>query len=341
MARKRNYNLDFLKILACIAVVGLHTLQKDLSWINSSLYYLCGFAVPSFFMASGYVLLNRNSVTWDYVMHKIIAILRVVIIWNIIALVYELVKNIAIYNNSGFEILMIPKEIVKSLLQRGMFWQFWYFGALIIIYFLLPALRNFARVKDIKRLWIIFVGFSIIIQGASIIVGKPLQKNVIQTFRIWSWIQYFVLGGILFCSETTYWGKKISSITMKTHTILLFVWSGLVVLYQNISGRYLIHNLYAEYFYDSIFTIVWLFLIFTFVMRLKFSGKCYGIIEKMVPLTMGIYIVHPLYMKIITRFIAIDKIWMSIVYFVVVLVVSGVTVFIGNKIVFTRKMFQL
>lgn len=31
---KHNYNLDLMKIFACIAVVGLHTLQKDISLIN-------------------------------------------------------------------------------------------------------------------------------------------------------------------------------------------------------------------------------------------------------------------------------------------------------------------
>lgn len=36
---KHNYNLDLMKIFACIAVVGLHTLQKDISLINTLFYY--------------------------------------------------------------------------------------------------------------------------------------------------------------------------------------------------------------------------------------------------------------------------------------------------------------
>lgn len=46
--KTRNTNLDLLRIMGCMAVVGLHTLQKDLSIINSTLYYICGFAVPAF-----------------------------------------------------------------------------------------------------------------------------------------------------------------------------------------------------------------------------------------------------------------------------------------------------
>lgn len=79
LVASRNYNLDLLKIIACVAVVGLHTLQKDLSVINSTLYYCCGFAVPVFFMCSGYMLLNRSQMTVSYVIRKIASILRVVL----------------------------------------------------------------------------------------------------------------------------------------------------------------------------------------------------------------------------------------------------------------------
>lgn len=50
---QRNCNIDLIRVLACAAVVGLHTIPKDLSVSTASLYYLCGFAVPFFFMTSG------------------------------------------------------------------------------------------------------------------------------------------------------------------------------------------------------------------------------------------------------------------------------------------------
>ena len=58
--QKRNINLDMVKIIACISVIGLHTSQKDISAFNAALYYLCGFAVPVFFMSSGYILLDKG-----------------------------------------------------------------------------------------------------------------------------------------------------------------------------------------------------------------------------------------------------------------------------------------
>ena len=43
---KHNYNLDLMKIFACIAVVGLHTLQKDIHYFIMFVdlqyqYFLC------------------------------------------------------------------------------------------------------------------------------------------------------------------------------------------------------------------------------------------------------------------------------------------------------------
>ena len=77
----RNINVDFLKCLACIAVVGLHTISRD---SNSIVYYLCTFAIPVFFVSSGYFLLNKKSVSCKYISNKIFRILRVVFIWSIL-----------------------------------------------------------------------------------------------------------------------------------------------------------------------------------------------------------------------------------------------------------------
>ena len=48
-----------------MAVVGLHTFPKDLSLVTASLYYLSGFAVPFFFMSSGFFLLNRGELNYN------------------------------------------------------------------------------------------------------------------------------------------------------------------------------------------------------------------------------------------------------------------------------------
>lgn len=128
--QERNYNLDLIKIMACIAVVGLHTLNRDLSSLNLILYYLCGFAVPAFFMASGYILLNRGEIFYAYVWKRIFKIVRVVICWTLIVFFDELLLNLLrsdVSKNPAFDIVLIA---TKSFLKKGRLWHFWYLGHL-------------------------------------------------------------------------------------------------------------------------------------------------------------------------------------------------------------------
>ena len=70
-------------------MIGLHTYGVEIEFPNSIVYYLCGFAVPCFFMASGYFLLNRGKVDAKYSIRKIVRLTKVVISWN---LIYALLK---------------------------------------------------------------------------------------------------------------------------------------------------------------------------------------------------------------------------------------------------------
>lgn len=106
----RDYNIDLFRILACIAVVGLHTLPKDLSAITAAFYYFCGFAVPVFFMSSGYFLLNRGKVVISYSKHKCFGIIRVVIGWNFIIAILRVLKAILLQEKIIDEILRFLVE---------------------------------------------------------------------------------------------------------------------------------------------------------------------------------------------------------------------------------------
>ena len=52
--KPRNANLDLIKSLACVSVVGLHGVSMN----NYTIYYLCHCGVPLFFMVNGYQLLS-------------------------------------------------------------------------------------------------------------------------------------------------------------------------------------------------------------------------------------------------------------------------------------------
>ena len=124
----------------------MHTLQKDISLINTLFYYVCGFAVPVFFMSTGYILLNRDQINFKYSLRKIISIIRVVCLWSLLFFCIEMMvgvlKNSIAENNF---ILLFFKILIGGLVQRGRLWQFWYLGALICVYMILPILMKYRK----------------------------------------------------------------------------------------------------------------------------------------------------------------------------------------------------
>ena len=64
----------------------------------------------------------------------------------------------------------------------------------MIIYSLLPIISKLNE----RRKTILFSFFAIacvLAEFISYVMGSPIQKNIIQTFRIWTWLFYFMLGG--------------------------------------------------------------------------------------------------------------------------------------------------
>jgi surface polysaccharide O-acyltransferase-like enzyme len=332
---QRNANLDLIRILACIAVVGLHTLQKDLSVFNSTLYYICGFAVPVFFMASGYILLNRGCISFRYSIRKCCSVLRVVVLWAAIVFMGSIFIDFMRGSLDSHIVVPYVKLVVKSLLQKGILWQFWYFGALMIVYLCVPLLSKNAEI--LKWIWVTCLGIGCLLQLSSYFIGTPLQSYCIQTFRLWTWIQYFILGGL--CGRVL--RQPSRNITLRTHMYCLMAATAFVVIYQNIVGRFLLHNLYAEYFYDSIFTVLWVVILFKWIMRLNLSAELSNVIKRLSPLTMGIYIIHPLVIRVAKHYIEIDSPLLSLVYFVAVLLASGMLAGIVSRIPIANKLIKL
>ena len=188
----RNLGLDLLKIFSCIGVVALHSTMPGFTLeqynVSAYLYYLGTYAIPLFFMVNGYFLLNKKELTYSYVFSKIAGILTVVSAWNILI---WLVRR-------DFNVNPLRK-IIGSLVQKGYFYQFWFFGSLIIIYLTLPIIKKVLE-KDysysVVLLFLMVIGVVIEIIN-TFILHKPIQQYVPQTFRLWTWFFYYILGGYL------------------------------------------------------------------------------------------------------------------------------------------------
>lgn len=324
--RQRNCNLDLLRILACLAVIGLHTSDKDIFIVNTIVYYFCGFAVPCFFMASGYILLQRGNINYSYVYKKYKQILSVVLLWGVVGGITSVIYGL--YNNYDgiFLIIKFIKFVFCGLLQKGFYWQLWFFGALLIVYAILPFIVSL-KIKHKIIIWTICFIIGEVMQLISLEMGVPVQKSIIQTFRVWTWLQYFILGGFIPLINE----KIFSNILIYLHGLLLIVWTIIVLAYQCYIGSHVLNNniigvQYAEFFYDSILDIIWLTGIFTFFIRIKLSCTMNKYISMFAPLSMGIYIIHPMILNIVKHFLIIDAPIKALYLFLLVMVITSAVV---------------
>jgi len=81
-------------------------------------------------------------------------------------------------------------------------WHFWFFGSLMIIYLFLPVFhRMFFEKKNLHRAaCLVFMGICFCMSELSMIKGYPLSMFVPQPLRLWTWVFYFLAGG-LFAAE--------------------------------------------------------------------------------------------------------------------------------------------
>lgn len=345
----RNRNLDMIKLISCIAVVVLHCLYTPEFESSRFLYQLCAYAVPCFFMASGWLLLNKQSVGWGYVFKKLLGIARVVVIWNVIIYGLQLAKLMWHQGISQVNYLSYLRTygpyVIKSVLQRGQLWQFWYLGATGAMYCLLPFLHRFicskGCLKDCPRrgwmLWGVFLGISVAIQTLNMIKGHPVQEPLSQTFRVWTTMQYFLLGGLM--PLAVKWFKD--NLPLKLHLILASLLTILTLVWRLIADRFFIHGVLVEYYYDDLPTIIWIVAGFTALMRVELKPGVQRVIDRVSPLIMGVYILHVPIRNLIRVNFEIEGSFWRIVYAMAVLLISALGVYLLRKLPFGKKMTEI
>lgn len=327
MINKRNPNLDLIKSVACIGVVGLHAVSMS----NYTIYYLCDCGVPLFFMVNGYLLLSKEQqADYRYVFYKIAHIFKIVLSWNLLIVIPVLIFRRKMINPF--------QAAFNSLLQKGYLWHFWFFGALIMIYLLLPILhRLFFKKKHFHQAaCLVCMGMCLCMSTLSMIKGYPISMFVAQPFRLWTWLFYFLSGGV-FALEN----QKIQQIPIRIHGLLLLLFTLLNNVAEKKVGLYFIHSRLAEYFYDDFFSIIWYCFLFTFLLRLPLKAS-WGIwISRFSSLTMGIFIIHPILLFAVNTFftpvgtIAILFFWLSLI------LISLLISYMISKIPIARELIRL
>lgn len=309
-------------------VVCLHTtypffdyMRFDLDFI---LYNISVIAIPLFFTASGYLLIGRENVSQDYPIRKIFGIVKFVFIFTLIVWVIE-----SIVNRTGFDIRGYARNLVFCIIQKGNFSLFWFFGSLSIIYLFYPLINKLFRRKRAFHVLLLII---FIIQNIAFI-GNIFGKGdfyVIQTFRIWNWFTYFMLGA------------AVKSINIKrTVCIALLVATTILTLYL----MFVIYPHYklklCEFFYSCPTVVVMVASLFKLISGVKIKRN--KLVRQLSVLFLPVYSLH-FYVIYFTGGIYKGTTTIplgGLIYWLIVLIITVAVSYVIMKIPYINKIFKL
>lgn len=324
---KRNLEIDFIKIIACLGVVFLHTIGLKSSKFNNLIYYIGTISIPLFLMVNGFMILNKGEMNIKYILKKISRLLYVVIIWNIIDFI------IIFYREGKIDNIII--QIIKSLLEKGNITWFWFMGALILLYICTPILYKILHNEKINAKFLIFcVSICEIIYIINIVLGynkiKIIKEVIPQTLRIWTWITYFYLGG---------YSKKYFKWNNKYNLVIIFL-IPFVMIYEFIVSNNILNNLYAENFYDNLFVIILTLLVFNFILNININNKYRNVIVNISSITFGIYIIHMFLVIELNKHYNFENGLVNFMCFIFITIISGILSYIIKKVPVIRSIVQ-
>lgn len=332
MIKQREYGIDLLKIMACIGIVALHTVNGTLGIFNRIITLICTLCIPIFFVCSGYLMFLKKEISYSYVIKKIVKILLVCFAWEALhAIAYFLYYH---------QIRNFIESFFRDFLQEGLFFHFWFMGTLIILYMLLPMLRILELKKTkvylgaLGLLGLLCVGIDVL----SIFVGRQIQLQVIQTFRLWTWLFYYMIGGFIATHS-----DKLCQYIPKHKEICVVCILFFIIAWQWIIGFGRFNEIRIEAFYGSLPVLLGTSLIFCCLYKVKMANGFICIVSKLSPLVMGIYIVHPFILAMIVHFaptLGINPIF-NLIYWLLTVILSAIITWIISKIPFICELIRV
>lgn len=170
----------------------------------------------------------------------------------------------------------------------------------------------------------------------SMIKGYPLGMFVPQPLRLWTWMFYFLSGG-LFASQI----QKIQQIPFRIHGVVLLLFTLINNVAEKRVGLYLIHSRLAEHFYDNLSSIIWYCLLFTFLIRLPLKASQGIWVSRFSQFTMGIFIIHPILLFVMNALFIPSKTITVLLCWAGLTLVSLLVSYIISKIPVARELIKL
>ena len=343
--KQKLYNpvVDILRIISILAVLIIHTTTRTLETSKYALMKMpwtlflnqvARFAVPLFFMISGFVLelnyhLHESYLT--YLKKRFSRIIIPYIFWS--AIYYYFVYN---SNHSA--------NFLSSLLKGDASYQLYFIPALLIFYLLFPLIHDFCNLLLNKWLLIIFglIELSLLFYDYNI---HPLQIYYPIGIALLNFY-VFLLGIVLAKNQ-----ERFKNFIRKWKWLLFLgtISFAFLVFFEGLNGYLKTQNYLT--FYSSwrpsvlIYTILLSgFLYWVFDRKLQFVN----LIKKLSHLSFFVFFIHVIILEavwysVVLKLIQITngkiiyQIWFDPLYFLTVTIISFGLAFIAHKIPYLNK----
>ena len=334
LASKRA-DISVMRVAATAGVVFLHTcntisnnagnynLTHMQMFVLTTGNYLMNWAVPVFLMITGALLLKQEKViTYKSCITKYCK--RILLALFIFGIPFSMLE--IIMNTKRISAVLLPQAILNVL--PGNSWShLWYLYALIGIYLILPVLKTFvdkASRCDIEVLLGIILLFNFVVPTANKIFGIDIAFEIpIVSFEVF----YVLLGKYLYDeTPSAFKNKKVCRGLLMVCCVFL------------ISANYFILPKGSRYFgYDSFLVAVIAALVFVLVKDVHVKNV--DRLWKIERLCFGVYLIHPLFINFIYKFMKITPLaagefypFSIVVFWILFVICSFVLSWIMGKI---------
>lgn len=285
-------SIDMVKTLAMLMVIGTHSIyvsdpcKLSPSWLEYNIFVP---VMPLFFICTGYLLLGRDQskCTSKYILRKILGCIRIIMLICITLTAGIYLKYGA---NSLTDITnLLTGAIVSTTRHDGRLYYLWFLWAYALIYALYPAL-NIIYNKRVRLFNILTAcGAALLLIVFILNITIQFEYYISQALRIWNWLFYFMLGGVIHRYKPKVPYPAISlGITATAALVSMYL------IYPVMGLRH------YEYFYSSPLTIAYSCCLFVVCLNSRIAHRLD--LSKVSVLFMPVYLIHPIVILIIQSY---------------------------------------
>lgn len=339
---ERNISIDFVRVIAILAVVMIHVSAQFVIYCNSgSAEFIVGsifdaisrLGVPLFIMVSGYLMLDENkSVTFKKIFKKVLNTLLLLYFWSFVY-VFSLNIITPLIQKQNINLVFALKEFLFA------HYHLWFLFMIIGLYLITPILRTFVK-KANANIVLYFIALSLVFKF-SVPVLEILKNRYSILSVLYDYVNMFQFN--LIGTYVTYYltGWYILNVDFKKKFRVFIYILGIASILITIFSVQLFPKYQQIVFCDyGIFNYFYSVAIFMLLTRNKQPKTKFGLkVASLSKYSFGIYVIHVFVLYILHILLPYKK-WILLyilVQWILSCVISFVVTYIISKIPLLKK----